>query len=165
MAQGAAVAAASAVLLLPWIVLNWRLIGSFVPLEFRRADMNIAMAALGYRQAPNGDFRALAGISSGTNVLRWAVARILDWNQRRPAVRLSTGSRWIPIPLGTAVAALAVVVVAWVAPPLPSATVIPPFPGASLTQPNWTDQGDNSAPSDDPTWNQLPIADTDIIHA
>jgi len=96
----------------------------------------------------------------------WAVARILDWNQKRPAVRLSTSSRWIPIPLGTAVAALAVVVVAWIAPPLPSATALPPpVTGTSRTQPNWTDQEDNSTPSDDPTWNQLPIADTDIIHA
>jgi hypothetical protein len=101
----------------------------------------------------------------------WAVARILDWNQKRPALvlRLPT-SRWIPIPLGTAAAALMVVIVAQISPPIPPTTItVTPaaVPGTSRTQPHWTDDGSDTdtTPTDIPTWNGLPVADTDIIHA
>ncbi len=99
----------------------------------------------------------------------WAVARFLDWNQKRPALVLPN-SRWIPIPLNTAAAALTVMIVAQLAPPIPATTItVTPVvvPGTSRTQAHWTDEDNEpeTTPTDSPTWNGLPVADTDIIHA
>jgi hypothetical protein len=97
----------------------------------------------------------------------WAMARFLDWNQKRPALIGSMSKRWIPIPLGSAVAALAVVIAAWIFPPIPSTITIPSIiPGTSRTQQHWTDDQDqDSIPTDTQIWDARPLADTDIIHA
>jgi len=65
--------------LVPWIVMNWRLTGRFVPFEDGRADDNVILGALGFvRTMGLEDTRRLAGLSPASgSALWWAVREIL----------------------------------------------------------------------------------------
>jgi len=64
--------------LIPWIAMNWRLTGRFVPFEDGRADTNLITGALGYvRTMGGGDYRAMAGLSATQSALAWAAGEVL----------------------------------------------------------------------------------------
>jgi len=69
--------AASFVLLLPWIRVNGRLFGKFVPFEYERGSCNIITAVKGTVYTMEGDCRALAGLSKTDSVPAWAVRTVL----------------------------------------------------------------------------------------
>jgi len=66
-----------ALFLLPWIYMNWRIEGRFIPLEDGRGHYNMVSAALGVPPGEAGTrLFALAGISSREDVLSWTVGRV-----------------------------------------------------------------------------------------
>lgn len=72
--------------LLPWIVMNWRLSGRLVVFEDGRADDNIILGALGFvRTMGIGNTRKMAGLAADQSVYLWAASEI--W--RRPLTFLS----------------------------------------------------------------------------
>lgn len=72
--------------LLPWIVMNWRLSGRFVLFEDGRGDNNVILGAVGFvRTMGIGDTRKLAGLAADQSVYLWAAAEILS----RPLAFLS----------------------------------------------------------------------------
>ncbi|NLO92137.1 MAG: hypothetical protein GX410_09150 [Elusimicrobia bacterium] len=63
--------AVPALALLPWIYMNFRVYGSFIPFEAIRAEDNLITGALGLPMTIEGNTYALAAIAPGDNVLRW----------------------------------------------------------------------------------------------
>ncbi|MDD5628480.1 MAG: hypothetical protein PHU21_05420 [Elusimicrobia bacterium] len=77
LAGAAALLVCSYALLAPWGLMNLRLHGRFIPLEDRRADSDVATAAIGIGPNLSGNYRWLAGIPDGDRVLSWAARRVL----------------------------------------------------------------------------------------
>ena len=77
----AALLLASYILLTPWVLMNLRLHGRFIPLEDGRADSDVATAAMGLAPNLSGNYRWLAGIPDDDRVLPWAARHVL----RHPA--------------------------------------------------------------------------------
>lgn len=66
-------------LLVPWVVMNWRLTGRFVLFEDGRVDDNVLTGAMGFvRTMGIGDSRKMAGLDVGDSVFLWAARRVLS---------------------------------------------------------------------------------------
>lgn len=70
--------------LLPWISLNARVHGRFVPLEFGQADLNVVTGALGLVQTVEGNITALLpqGMDPSSSKLLWAAREALGHPRR-----------------------------------------------------------------------------------
>ncbi|MHB2026764.1 MAG: hypothetical protein ACYCPQ_09040 [Elusimicrobiota bacterium] len=66
----------SFMILAPWIWMNQRLTGRFVPFENGRADTNVISGALGFIRTGEGDFRRYAALSPSQSAVLWAIKMV-----------------------------------------------------------------------------------------
>jgi tetratricopeptide (TPR) repeat protein len=77
--EAAALCLVPLLLLLPWVLMNWRLLGRLVVFEDGRADENIILGAVGFvRTMGIGDTRKMAGIAADQSIYLWAASEILS---------------------------------------------------------------------------------------
>ncbi|MBI4676951.1 MAG: tetratricopeptide repeat protein [Elusimicrobia bacterium] len=74
----ASLVAVPALILLPWVWMNYALHGRIILFEENRAAFNIVTGAIGAVSTIEGDLRHLVSLADGTGALAWALGRILE---------------------------------------------------------------------------------------